>query len=133
MLEFYPQIRLFHISCALLSGSLFCLRGLMMLAGSRHYSHVVLRWLSYTIDTALLTAALMLMTIIHQYPFEQDWLTLKVLLIMAYIGLGLVALRFATTPRARAVSFAAALLVFLFTISVARAHHPLGIFHDLFA
>ncbi len=43
MLEFYPQIRLFHISCVLLSGSLFCLRGLLMLAGSAHANHVLLR------------------------------------------------------------------------------------------
>ena len=66
-------------------------------------------------------------------PFVQAWLTVKVLLIIAYIGLGLVALRFAATPRARIVSFAAALLVFAYTISVALAHNPLGIFHDLFA
>ena len=30
-----------------------------------------LRFLSYTIDTVLLTAALMLATILHQYPFVQ--------------------------------------------------------------
>lgn len=133
MLQFYPQIKLFHISCVLLSGSLFCLRGLLLLKGSHAYNHAALRWLSYAIDTCLLAAALILMTIIQQYPFQQAWLTVKVLLIIAYIGLGLVALRFAATPRARIVSFAAALLVFAYTISVALAHNPLGIFHDLFA
>jgi uncharacterized membrane protein SirB2 len=126
MLEFYPQIRLFHISCVLLSGSLFCLRGLLMLAGSAQANHVVLRWLSYAIDSALLTAALMLMTLLHQYPLQQSWLTVKVLLIVFYVLLGAFALRRAKTYRVRATCFAAAVLVYLFVISVARAHDPLG-------
>ena len=47
-----------------------------------------LRYLSYTIDTVLLTAALMLATILHQYPFVHAWLTVKVLLLVVYIVLG---------------------------------------------
>lgn len=126
MLEFYPPIRLFHISCVLLSGSLFAIRGVLMLAGSASANHVVLRWLSYAIDTALLTAALMLVTILHQYPFQQAWLTVKVLLVVVYIGFGSLALRRAHSQRSRAAFFAAAVLVFLFMLSVARTHDPLG-------
>ena len=47
-----------------------------------------LRYLSYTIDTVLLTAALMLATILHQYPFVHAWLTVKVLLLVVYVVLG---------------------------------------------
>ena len=36
---------------------------------------------SYTIDTVLLTAALMLMTVVQQYPFIDAWLTVKVVLL----------------------------------------------------
>ncbi len=133
MLEFYPQIRLFHISCVLLSGSLFCLRGLLMLAGSAHANHLLLRWLSYAIDSALLTAALLLMTLLHQYPVQQSWLTVKVLLIAVYVVLGVFALRRGRTYRARARCFAAAVLVYLFVISVARAHEPLGALRAFFA
>jgi len=132
MLEFYPQIRLFHISCVLLSGSLFCLRGLLMLAGSAHANHLMLRWLSYAIDTALFSAALMLMTLLHQYPIQQNWLTAKVLLIAVYVVLGSFALRRGRTYRARAGCFAAAVLVYLLLISVARAHDPMGALRVLF-
>ena len=127
MLEFYPQIRLFHIGCVLLSGSLFALRGLLMLGGSRQANHPVLRWLSYVIDSALLTAALMLVTLLHQYPFQQAWLTVKVLLVVVYVVLGVGALRAAATYRGRASCFVAALLVYLFIISIARRHDPLGV------
>ena len=132
MLEFYPQIRLFHISCVLISGSLFCLRGLLMLAGSAHSNHVMLRWLSYAIDTALLGAALLLMTLLHQYPIQQNWLTAKLLLIVLYVVLGVFALRRGRTYRVRAGCFAAAVLVYLFVISVARTHDPLGVLRALF-
>jgi uncharacterized membrane protein SirB2 len=35
MIEFYPQIKFVHVLCVILSGSLFALRGAMMLAGLR--------------------------------------------------------------------------------------------------
>jgi uncharacterized membrane protein SirB2 len=126
MIEFYPQIKFAHVLCVVLSGSLFALRGLMMLAGSRFTNHPVLRYASYAIDTTLLTAALMLITILHQYPFVQAWLTVKVLLLVVYIVLGMFALRRGRTKRVRAICYVAALAVYLSVVSVALAHNPLG-------
>ena len=59
------------------------------------------RYLSYTIDTLLLTAALMLMTIVGQYPFVYNWLTMKVMLVLLYIVLGYTALRGSTAHEPR--------------------------------
>ena len=131
MIEFYPQIKFVHILCVILSGSLFTLRGLLMLMRSRYTNHVALRMLSYAIDTTLLTAALMLVTVLHQYPFVQAWLTVKVLLLVLYIVLGVLALRRGRTRRAQVTSFVAALLVYAFIISVAMAHNPWGVFTRL--
>jgi uncharacterized membrane protein SirB2 len=128
MLEFYPQIKFVHILCVALSGSLFFSRGLMMLAGSALTNHAVLRYASYAIDTTLLTAALMLTAILHQYPFVQSWLTAKVLLLVAYIVLGVFALRRGRTRPARLSFFLAALLVYVFIIGVAYMHDPRGWF-----
>src|SRR3954462_1675333 len=74
MIEFYPEIKLVHVGAVIASGSLFALRGTLMLARSPLANHAALRYLSYAIDTTLLTAALMLVTILHQYPFVQAWL-----------------------------------------------------------
>jgi uncharacterized membrane protein SirB2 len=126
MIEFYPQIKFVHVLCVILSGSLFALRGLMMLAGSRFTNHAALRYLSYAIDTTLLTAALMLITILHQYPFVQAWLTVKVLLLVVYIVLGVFALRRGRTRRIRAVCYVAALAVFGSIVGVALTHNPHG-------
>jgi len=44
-----------------------------------------------------------------------------------------VALKRARTQRLRAVAYVAALAIFAFIISVARAHHPMGILYPLIA
>lgn len=128
MIEFYAQIKFVHVLCVLLSGGLFALRGGLLLAGVRQANHLVLRGLSYAIDTTLLTAALMLVSIIHQYPFVNAWLTLKILLLLVYIVLGVYALRRGRTRASRAACFGAALLVYAFMLSIAHAHSPYGIF-----
>lgn len=131
MIEFYPEIKLVHVGAVIASGSLFALRGSLMLARSALANHAALRWLSYAIDTTLLTAALMLVTILHQYPFVQGWLTVKVLLLVVYVALGSLALKRAQTRRVQVGSFFAAVTVFLLIASVARAHHPLGIVYTV--
>jgi len=127
MIEFYPQIKFVHVAAVILSGSLFALRGLLMLVRSRWTNHPALRHLSYAIDTTLLTAALMLVTILHQYPFVQAWLTAKVLLLVVYIVLGAFALKRGRTRRVQVVSYFAALFVFAFIVTIARAHDPRGL------
>ena len=128
MIKFYPQILFIHILCVVLSGSLFSVRGLLMLMHSRYTNHMVLRRLSQVIDTTLLVAALFLISMLHQYPFVQSWLTVKVVLLVVYIVLGIFALHAGRTRRVRVTCLVAALLVYAFIISVALAHNPLGIF-----
>ena len=127
MLEFYPQIKAVHIAAVMASGSLFLVRGAAVQLGAAWAMAAPLRYLSYAIDTALLTAALMLATIIHQFPFVQGWLTAKVLLLVVYVVLGSFALKRGRTRVVRTSCWIAALLVYLFIVSIARAHHPLGI------
>lgn len=71
MIEFYPQIKAVHIAAVMASGLLFFLRGSAVQLGGKWAMAAPLRYLSYTIDTVLLTAALMLATILHQLPFVQ--------------------------------------------------------------
>ena len=131
MMEFYPQIKWVHVAAVLASGTLFLVRGLALQLDARWAMSAPLRYLSYSIDVVLLTAALMLATLLHQYPFVHAWLTVKVLLLMGYIVLGSLALKRGRTKPARVLYWIAALLVYGFIISVARAHHPLGIFAAL--
>jgi len=128
MAAWYLQILWTHIGCVIASGSLFFTRGCMMLAGLPTANHVALRRISVAIDSLLLVAAIALTIIIHQYPFVQAWLTVKVILLVVYIVLGVFALRRGRTRAIRTACFAAAMVVFLFIVNVARTHDPLGAF-----
>jgi len=127
--EFYLQIKWVHIAAVIASGALFALRGIAVQFGASWAMAAPLRYLSYTIDSVLLTAAMMLVTIVHQYPFVQGWLTVKVCLLVVYVVLGTFALKRGRTPRTRLACFIAALAVYGFTASVAVEHHPLGTLH----
>jgi len=74
----------------------------------------------------LLTAALMLVTILPGAMFANHWLTLKLTLLVVYVVAGTLALKRARTPRARILFFIAALAVYAIMLGIARAHHPLG-------
>ena len=131
MIEYYAQIKWLHIAMVLCSGSLFAMRGAAMLAGSRLAMAASVRYLSYGIDTTLLTAALMLATMLPGAVFANGWLTVKLCLIVIYVVLGSLALKRGSTQTARTISFVMALLVFGFVIGIARAHHPLGLLWPL--
>ena len=127
MIEFYPQIKWIHVVDVTCSGLLFLLRGTLTLSSRGAWArHAALRYLSYTIDTILLTAALMLLTMLPSAVFGNGWLTVKLVLLVTYIALGVMTLRECVSSRRRAMFFASALAVFGLMISIARSHHPLG-------
>jgi uncharacterized membrane protein SirB2 len=126
MMDYYGEIRFAHVTAAIASGSLFLLRGLLVQADRGAWALApVPRYLSYAIDTTLLTAALMLFTILPSQAFSNGWLAAKLALLPLYIGLGWGALRART--RARRLGFlAGALAAFVGMYGIARAHDPLG-------
>jgi uncharacterized membrane protein SirB2 len=126
MIAYYLQIKLLHIYCVIASGGLFLLRGSLLLSGVKFGNHALLRWLSYAIDTTLLTAALMLLSVLQLNPFTQPWLASKIGLLIIYIVLGSYALKRGRSHRSRLLCFLAALTVYSLIYGIARAHHPLA-------
>lgn len=131
MIAYYLQIKLVHVLAVLASGGLFALRGAALLAGQRWTMATPLRYLSYSIDAVLLTAALMLLTILPEGMFANGWLALKLVLLVVYVVLGSLALKRARSERARRIAYGAAVLTYLYMLGVARTHHPLGWLHWL--
>lgn len=129
MLEgLYFEIRFVHIASVSLSGMLFLARGLALnfLAAPWAMARST-RYVSWSVDTALLIAALLLMSIIRQYPVQNAWLTVKLVLLFQYILLGYLALR-GPSRTIRLLCLAGAALTFGFIYSVARTHDPAGFF-----
>jgi uncharacterized membrane protein SirB2 len=78
----------------------------------------------HLIDTALLGSAISMAVISAQYPFSQDWLTAKLWGLLAYILCGTLALKRGRSKKQRAVFLMAALLIFLYMVSVGLTHNP---------
>jgi hypothetical protein len=71
MIEFYSQIKWVHVAAVLASGTIFLLRGLAVQGNARWPMTAPVRYLSYSIDTVLLTTALMLLSIFPRRCLRQ--------------------------------------------------------------
>ena len=127
MLAYYLQIKWVHVAAVLASGGVFALRGLMLHLGAGTVAMAwPLRFLSYAIDTVLLTAALMLFTILPHAVFANGWLALKLVLLPVYVVLGSFALKRGRTAQSRVGCWLGALAVYATILGIARMHHPMG-------
>lgn len=118
----YFAIKHIHMLTAVITAVLFLLRGFWLLNGSALLQRQWARIVPHINDTILLASAIALAVWSGQYPFQQDWLTAKVLLLIAYIGAGLVALKFGKTRGVRLGAFVLALafLAYIFKIALTR-------------
>lgn len=115
----YLILKHLHVSCVVLSGLGFFLRGGLMLAESAHLQGRLARSLPHLIDTVLLTSAITMAVISGQYPFAQGWLTAKLCGLLIYIVLGSLALKRGRTRAVRVICFVLALLAFAYIVAVA--------------
>ncbi|MBP81932.1 MAG: regulator SirB [Acidiferrobacteraceae bacterium] len=127
-MDHYQIIKNLHVTCVVLSISGFVLRGVWVLRGSPWTGHRLTRVLPHFVDTTLLASAVTLLYLSSYRPTGSDWLTFKLLGVLLYIVLGVVALRAGRTQRQQASAFIAALLVFTYVVGVALTGQrwPLG-------
>lgn len=122
----YPALKMAHVTLVLSSGLLFALRGGAQLRGRAWPASAPARWSSVVIDSLLLACGATLWLLLGLDPLRDAWFGVKLLGMLAYIVLGSLALKRARTRRGRQLAYGAALLMFGFVLSVARAHHPAG-------
>ena len=61
-------------------------------------------------------------------PLAQPWLYVKIIALLLYIGLGMVALRFGRNKRIRLSAWLLGLFIFLYIVSVAMSKSVMGWF-----
>jgi uncharacterized membrane protein SirB2 len=124
MVTFYNALKHLHVIAVALSGVLFFIRGAWMLIESPRLNRPWVRVVPHVIDTVLLLSAIALALIIQQYPFVHAWLTAKVVALVLYIGMGMIAIRHGRQKPVRAVAWIIALLLFAYIVIVAWRHDP---------
>jgi uncharacterized membrane protein SirB2 len=124
----YLAVKYVHVASVVLSLTGFFLRGILMMRESPLLGARWIKVVPHINDTVLLIAALSLAAMSGQYPFVVGWVTAKVLGVIAYIILGALALRDASTKQMRVVCWLASLVVFGWIVSVALTRQPVGFF-----
>ena len=123
----YLLLRHAHVALALISISLFVLRGIPRVWLQRPLNQRWLRIAPHINDTLLLLSGLVLMIGSAQYPPAHAWLTLKLVLLVVYILLGVAAFRMQAAPRLQKVLFTTALAVFGWIVAIALTRQAPGV------
>jgi len=124
----FEGLKLVHVSCALVSIAGFVLRGYWRLSGNPALERRPVRILPHVVDTLLLGSAVGMLVIWRASPLQFDWLTAKILGLLAYIGLGMVVMRFGRSRASRLAAYLLAVATAVYIVSVAYTRDAAGLF-----
>jgi uncharacterized membrane protein SirB2 len=117
-------LKALHISCVIISYSLFFLRGLYLLGNSSRREQRWIKVAPHLIDSVLLISAISLAWQLGYSPMNSSWLATKIIALILYIGLGFIAFRFATSYKMRLAAWLSAQVCFSYIAAVAITHDP---------
>ena len=123
----YATLKLVHQTAVVLSISGFAARGIGALAGANWVRSRLARSLPHVVDTVLLVSALGLAWLLRLNPLATPWLLAKIVALLLYIALGMVALRPGLSKPLRAAALSGALLCFAQMAAMAIAKSPVGL------
>jgi uncharacterized membrane protein SirB2 len=124
----YTALRTIHECAVALSVSGFFARGVGALRGAAWVRGRAARSMPHLVDTVLLASAVALAWTLRLNPLEVSWLLAKILALLVYIALGMLALKPGRPRPQRAAAFVAALATFAYIVSVAISKDPSGYF-----
>lgn len=122
----YASIKLIHQSAVVLSGLGFAVRGIASMRGAQWTQSRLAKRLPHIVDTVLLLSAVTLAAMLHLNPAHAPWLMAKILSLLLYIALGMVALRPRFGWKIRATAWALALVGLAWIATVAVLKNPWG-------
>jgi len=117
-MNFYNLLKLGHIACVVISGSLFIYRYARLRMHPDQPLAKALKVLPHINDTVLLACAIGMLSLIGLNPFTTPWLLAKIVALLVYILLGSICMRSLPGSRRQAVSFVAAISVFAYILLV---------------
>lgn len=124
----YATLKLIHQSAVTLSIAGFFARGLGALAGAAWVAARPAKTLPHVVDSVLLLTAIALAWMLRLDPMSTPWLLAKIIGLLAYIALGMLALKPGRPLALRAIAWLAALATFGYIVSVALTKQPAGFF-----
>lgn len=123
----YQTLKLIHQTAVTLSIAGFFARGAAALAGAAWVRGRAARTLPHLVDTVLLASALLMAWMLRLNPLTTPWLAAKIIGLLAYIALGMLALKPGRPMALRAAAWGAALLCFAQIVAVAITKQAAGL------
>ncbi|MCH7981988.1 MAG: SirB2 family protein [Proteobacteria bacterium] len=117
-MTFYNLLKLGHVACVVISGSLFIYRYARLSLRPGRPLPKALKVLPHVNDTVLLSCAIGMLILLGLNPFSTPWLLAKIVALLVYIVLGAICMRSLPGSRRQTVSFVAAISVFAYILSV---------------
>ena len=122
----YVLVKTIHQTAVALSFAGFFVRGLGSLGDALWVKSRAAKTLPHIVDSVLLLSALTLAWMLRLNPLDAPWLMAKIIGLLVYIGLGMVALKPSRPAGVRTAAWVAALATFGWIVSVAITKSPLG-------
>ena len=120
----YLTFKTLHLIFALISFTGFLLRAFLMFIDSPLLKNKVVMIVPHLIDTIFLFCGFSMAFMVNFGLFSQDWLAMKVLLLMLYFFFVGMALNRGTTKIVRGVSFVLGVLTFFYIVGIAISKSP---------
>jgi uncharacterized membrane protein SirB2 len=119
MSDAYPMIKMLHATLALLTLVFFLWRCRASFAG-RKLSRLWHRHIPDAVDVLLLGTGMLMMFIVGFSPLQGGWFSVKLVMVLVYILLGMVVLHFGRTEWVRRMAWVGALVAFIYIALLAH-------------
>ena len=124
----YEIVKYIHVTAITLSISGFVTRVILKLNDSPYQTRYWFKKLPHKVDIVLLASALTMVYIMGVNPLTTYWIAEKIIGLVIYILLGMVALRWGRTKSIRTIAAGTAVLVFAYIVYVAHYKAPAVVF-----
>lgn len=120
-MEYYLPVKNLHMAAVGLSIVFFIIRAYWSVTGSALLQRRPVRIVPHVVDSVLLVCGVILAVMIGP---AQPWILTKIVLLVAYIGVGTIAIKRGRTRTTRLVAAVAAVAIFFYIVGVAIRHDP---------
>lgn len=121
----YADLKTLHQVAVVVSVGGFFVRGVAAFVQAPWVRSRTARTLPHMVDTLLLASALLMVWMLRLNPLTTPWLAAKIIALLCYIGLGLLALRPGRPLAVRVAAWLAALACIAYIVAVALRKNPL--------
>ena len=127
-MTFYEFVKYLHVTAITLSILGFIIRVFLKNNDSPYQTKYWFKKLPHKVDTLLLVSALTMVYILGVNPLTTFWIAEKIIGLLIYILLGMIALRWGKTKNIRMAAAGLAVMVFSYIVYVAHYKAPAVIF-----